>query len=168
MRRTFLLLLLSTFCMLSNAQVSELSSTLGVDFGSTYNHKIITPHITYSYALTPKLSVGIRAEDAITMQRDKNGNKIGDDRLTLGGQVGYKAFDLIKLINVEPRITVGHSINSGRNQDYLYYQAGIYLNCSFDKGSKPEFGFGFRNNSYHHGLDKNKIVFFVSYAFMLR
>lgn len=168
MRRTFLLLLLTTFCMLSNAQTFELPLTLGVDFGSTYNYKIITPHLTCSYELTPKLSVGIRAEDAVTMQRDDNGNKIGDDRLTLGGQVGYKAFDLIKFFCIQPRITVGHSINSSRNQDYLYYQAGIYLSCSAIKGSKPEFGFGFRNNFYHHGLDKNKTVFFVSYAIMLR
>ncbi|WP_456103334.1 transporter [Prevotella sp.] len=166
MRRTIILLLLATFCMLSNAQTFKTSTTLGVDFGSTYNYKIITPHIAYTYNITPKLSVGVRAEDAVTFQRDDNGNKIGDDRFALGGQVGYKAIQLCKFVNIQPRISVGHTINSSGNQDYLYYQAGVYLTCE-DKVGYPEIGFGFRNNFYHHSLDKNKTVFFISYAFIL-
>ncbi|MFC2448803.1 MAG: hypothetical protein ACFNTB_04030, partial [Prevotella denticola] len=96
------------------------------------------------------------------------GVKTYDYLATLGGQVSYDAFRILTMINVQPRLIVGHTIGGGHDRGYMYCQGGIYLKADRKNGVMSEIGFGIRHNNYRGDLYKDKTSFFVSYGFVLR
>ena len=63
---------------------------------------------------------------------------------------------------------VGHTIGGGHDRGYMYYQGGIYTASAKKDGVRSEIGLGVRYNDYRGDLYKDKAVFFVSYAVVLR
>ena len=82
--------------------------------------------------------------------------------------VSYDAFRILTMINVQPRLIVGHTIGGGHDRGYMYCQGGIYLKADRKNGVMSEIGFGIRHNNYRGDLYKDKTSFFVSYGFVLR
>ena len=155
MKKALILALLTVLTTMGYAQTTKFAMTIGTDLGlAGKNYKIVTPNVSATYDLPPKLSVGARVED--------------DYLATLGGQVSYDAFRILTMINVQPRLIVGHTIGGGHDRGYMYCQGGIYLKADRKNGVMSEIGFGIRHNNYRGDLYKDKTSFFVSYGFVLR
>lgn len=168
MKKALILALLTVLTATGYAQTTKFAMTIGTDLGlAGKNYKIVTPNVSATYDLTPKLSVGARVEDAITLAKIQ-GIKTYDYLATLGGQVSYDAFHILTMINVQPRLIVGHTIGGGHDRGYMYCQGGIYLKADKKNGVMSEIGFGIRHNNYRGDLYKDKTSFFVSYGFVLR
>lgn len=167
-KKLFILALLTTVTSVSNAQNSKFTIGFGTDLGmGGKEYKIVTPNAFMAYDITPRLSLGIRAEDAITL-RNTQGIKSGDNIFTLGGQVSYDVCHIFSTTKVQPRFIVGHTIGADSERGYLYYQGGIYLKADKKEGIQSEFGIGIRYNTFMTDLYKDKTVFYVSYGFVLR
>ncbi|MGP1524309.1 hypothetical protein [Prevotella multiformis] len=167
-KQTLIFALLTVFSSLCHAQTTRFAMTLGTDLGlAGKNYRIVTPNVSATYDLTPSLSVGARVEDAITLAKIQ-GVKTYDYLATLGGQVSYDAFRILTMINVQPRLIVGHTIGGGHDRGYMYCQGGIYLKADRKNGVMSEIGFGIRHNNYRGDLYEDKTSFFVSYGFVLR
>ena len=86
-KQTLILALLTVFTSLCHAQTTRFAMTLSTDLGlAGKNYKIVTPNVSATYDLTPKLSVGARVEDAITLAKIQ-GVKTYDYLATLGGKL---------------------------------------------------------------------------------
>ena len=168
MKRFFTFALLFVLITVCHAQTTKFAMTLGTDLGlSGKNYKIVTPNVSASYDITPRLSAGVRAEDAITLMKAQ-GVKSYDQLFTLGGQVAYDVCHFMSIINVQARAIVGHTIGGGHDRGYMYYQGGIYTASAKKDGVRSEIGLGVRYNDYRGDLYHDKAVFFVSYAVVLR
>ena len=89
MKKALILALLTVLTTMGYAQTTKFAMTIGTDLGlAGKNYKIVTPNVSATYDLTPKLSVGARVEDAITLAKIQ-GVKTYDYLATLGGQVSY-------------------------------------------------------------------------------
>ena len=70
MKSLFTFALLFVLITVCHAQTTKFAMTLGTDLGlSGKNYKIVTPNVSATYDITPRLSAGVRAEDAITLMK---------------------------------------------------------------------------------------------------
>jgi hypothetical protein len=166
-KRTVLVVLLVAFAFVGYAQTNKFNTIIGTDLGfGSEGYKIVTPHLSVTYDLTPKLSAGVKVEDAVTLMKNQDVKRY-DMLLTLGGQVGYDVCKVLFILNMQPRIMVGHTIGGGHDRGYMYYQGGLYFKRD-EGGVRFETGLGYRYNDYRSDLNKDKGVFFVSYAIFLK
>jgi hypothetical protein len=165
-KKSILTVLLVCVAFISYAQTNKFNTSIGTDLGLCGKfYKIVTPHVSVTYDITPKLTAGVRVEDAITLMKYQ-GVKTYDNHITFGGQIGYDICKVL-IIKVQPRVIVGHTIGGGHNRGYTYYQGGIYLKK--DEGSiRSEIGLGVRYNDYCSDINKDKAIFFISYGFVLK